>query len=245
MSFIACLTAPIDRIRDLSFAAWTGSLVLIKRLAPKPHGFTSSYLIIEGYTPLELAAWNMHFGAVELLLDSEFMVLRDAIRRTTPLHFAAGNNDTRTLQLLLAHDFDVDARDQRGRTPLHWAAAKGHSESVKMLLEAGANMSLLSNEGLTPLVTALRQNHGYTVKILEDWTQTSQIFIQSEPKRAIYDSQEIFEYYPQELSIDLREVLKYEPQEVNINPHSKQPWPHNQFLHPNMYTRRQATASQI
>jgi cytohesin len=204
-------------------------------------------LVIEGYTPLELAAWNMHFEAVKLLLDSaaEFTVLRDPIRRTTPLHFAAGNDDIRTLQLLLAYDFNVDSPDQRGQTPLHWAAARGHSECVIMLLEAGANMSLLSNEGLTPLVTALRQNHAYTVKILEDWTQTGQIRIQSEPERAIYDSQETLEYYPQELSIELREILKYEPQEVNINPHTRQPWPNNQFLHPNMHTHRQASASQI
>lgn len=107
--------------------------------------------VIDGLTPLYLAAWTPHDGGRSEILDTvKFLIGKGArhdattVLRDTPLHAAAWRGNVATARLLIGAGANVNAANRWGDTPLHmaaWPAAAGGVEMARLLVRAGANVN--------------------------------------------------------------------------------------------------------
>ena len=93
-----------------------------------------------GKTPLEVAAQQNFFEAVELLIDEKQDLEQFAVE--SPVHWAAKNGLLKTMNVIFALDQGaVSAVDKDENTPLMVAAGAGQQEAVAWLIERGAGLS--------------------------------------------------------------------------------------------------------
>ena len=130
-------------------------------------------------SPLHLAAYRLHHGAVGKLLQNGAIPNAKTIPgQITPLHLCltrdggqgVSNSDKIALCIseLLAGGADKDAVNERGETPLCRAIVRQHPEAVDRLLAAGADTSLLPEDGASLVVYAAA---GESLGILESLLQ--------------------------------------------------------------------------
>ena len=119
--------------------------------------------------PLQNAAAEMSFTAVESLLNQGADVNAKTYDGMTALHFAAMGTQTNILKILLAHQAKVNATNTAsGWTPLHFAALFGHKDAVQILLENNADINAKATYGgTTPLHLALEGGHTNVALLLQ------------------------------------------------------------------------------
>lgn len=114
----------------------------------------SSRRIIEGRTPLHLAARNGHREMAELLIASGAKVDLQDNNSSTALHFAAAYNHRNVAEVLVSKGAAINFRTSNGLMPLHTAAVWGSSDVVEFLVSQGAEINAKTKDGLTPLSLA-------------------------------------------------------------------------------------------
>jgi len=130
----------------------------------KPMALASGVLL-EGATPLAIAAEINNLETVKALVASGADTLIGTAQGTTPLILAAGGGtdlarprsiDERTtaietVKFLVEHGADVSGAGQFGWTALHAAAYQGLNEVIAYLASRGAKLDAMDRFGQTPL----------------------------------------------------------------------------------------------
>jgi ankyrin repeat protein len=147
----------------LYFYSLAGETNLVKRVVSINNDF---YPVIDGTTPLLIAAQNGHKEIVEALLNARAPVDQAGSSGITPLWIAAQNGHKEIVEALLNARAPVDQADSYGITPLWIAAQNGHKEIVKALLKAQAQVDQADSAGITPLLIAAEKGHIEVVEIL-------------------------------------------------------------------------------
>lgn len=112
-----------------------------------------------GWTPLHLAVWNMHFEVVKMLLNSPTPGIES--RNSwgwTALHLASWNNDVEIMGLLL-QAVNISEVDDTVCGELHVAAGNSSVDALRVLLKAGADVSgpASRRESITAMHVAARR----------------------------------------------------------------------------------------
>ena len=149
----------------LHFAAREGRMDLLNCLLEAGADVASK--TVEGFTPLQLAAYNGHVDIAQRLIEVKPEMSPD-IWGATPLHKAAENGHHHALQPLIDAGAEIEASDNQGLTALHLASLGGHLEVTQRLLQAGAIAGPRDTEGFTPLHLASREGHLQIVDVLLD-----------------------------------------------------------------------------
>ncbi|MGD2135630.1 MAG: ankyrin repeat domain-containing protein [Gemmatimonadales bacterium] len=121
-----------------------------------------------GWTPLHLAAFVGHEGAVRVLLAAGVAPDASSVNaeRNTPLHAAiAGAGNHTVAARLLDAGVPVNATAARGVTSLHLAAARGNTRMIELLLSRGAEARAM-DDGTTPRDLAEQRGHPEAVERL-------------------------------------------------------------------------------
>jgi ankyrin repeat protein len=116
----------------------------------------SSRKIIEGRTPLQLAAKNGHKEMAELLIAKGANVNMRDNYGSTALHWAAANNHKTVAEVLVSKGAEINARNNSGAIPLHSAAVWGSKDMAEFLVAKGAEINAKNADGLTPLGVAVK-----------------------------------------------------------------------------------------
>jgi uncharacterized protein len=105
---------------------------------------------VDGFTPLQLAAYFGREPAVTVLLDHGAEPDSHASNQqmVTALHAAASGGSKPIVRALLAAGADPNARQENDHTALHSAANRGDSEMVEDLVAAGAETQQADRDGL-------------------------------------------------------------------------------------------------
>uniref|UniRef100_A0A673HYE5 Ankyrin-2-like n=1 Tax=Sinocyclocheilus rhinocerous TaxID=307959 RepID=A0A673HYE5_9TELE len=123
-------------------------------------------LLLNGFTPLHIAAHYGNVNVATLLLNRGAAVDFTAKNGITPLHVASKRGNTNMIVLLLDRGSQIDAKTRDGLTPLHCAARSGHDTAVELLLERGAPILARTKNGLSPLHMSAQGDHVECVKHL-------------------------------------------------------------------------------
>ena len=130
---------------------------------------TVDEIILQGATPLFLAAEVNNLDVIKTLVDAGADPLIATERGTTPLMMAAGAGTdvqrerepeerataVETTKFLVEHGADVNAAGQYGWTALHAAAYQGLNDVIAYLVSKGANIDQKDEFGQTPLSISL------------------------------------------------------------------------------------------
>jgi ankyrin repeat protein len=131
----------------------------------KPTAVTVNGIVLQGATPLALAADINNLDAVKALVDGGADPLIPTEQGTTPLMLAAGaGTDTvrsrspaeravaiQTVKFLVDRGADVNAAGQFGWTALHSATYQGLNDVIEFLAAKGAKLDAKDGFGQTPL----------------------------------------------------------------------------------------------
>jgi len=119
--------------------------------------------------PLQKAAAEMNFKAVESLLNQKADANAKTFDGMTAMHYAAMSGQTNMLKLLLAHQAEINvATTNEGWTPLHFAAMFGQMDAVQLLLDNHADINAKARYGgATPLHLALQRGQTNVVELLQ------------------------------------------------------------------------------
>jgi ankyrin repeat protein len=131
----------------------------------KPTAVTVSGIVLQGATPLALAAEINNLNAVKALVDGGADPLIPTERNTTPLMLAAGAGTDlarprspeeratalATVRFLVERGADVNAAGQFGWTALHAASNQGLNDVIEFLAGQGAKLDAKDSFGQTPL----------------------------------------------------------------------------------------------
>jgi ankyrin repeat protein len=134
-----------------------------KRTAVTPNG-----IVLQGATPLALAAEINNLEAVMALADGGADPLIPTEQNTTPLMLAAGAGTDvagtrspaeratalQTARFLVERGADVNAAGQFGWTALHSASYQGLNDVIEFLVSKGAKLDTKDGFGQTPLSIA-------------------------------------------------------------------------------------------
>ena len=110
--------------------------------------------VLEGRTPLYVAAAEGNENCVALLLSHGAQVNLCKDDGTSPLAIAALNRHLAVVNILVKNGADVNLGDVDGFTPLFAVAQNGLKNFVSLLLERGAQVNLANRRGITPLYIA-------------------------------------------------------------------------------------------
>jgi ankyrin repeat protein len=130
---------------------------------------TVDEIILQGATPLFLAAEVNNLDVIKKLVDAGADPLIGSDRGTTPLMMAAGAGTdvqrerepeerataVETATFLVEHGADVNARGQYGWTALHAAAYQGLNDVIEYLVSKGAKIDQKDEFGQTALSISL------------------------------------------------------------------------------------------
>jgi ankyrin repeat protein len=130
----------------------------------KPMALASGVLL-EGATPLAIAAEINNLDAVKALVAGGADPLIGTAQRTTPLMLAAGGGTdlarprsaeerataVETVKFLVEHGADVNGAGQFGWSALHVAAYQGLNDVIAYLASKGAKLDAMDAFGQTPL----------------------------------------------------------------------------------------------
>jgi ankyrin repeat protein len=131
----------------------------------KPTAVAASGIVLQGATPLALAADINNLDTVRMLVDGGADPLIPTERGTTPLMLAAGAGTDlarprspeeramalQTVRFLIERGADVNAAGQFGWTALHSAAYQGLNDIIEFLAAQGAKLGTKDSFGQTPL----------------------------------------------------------------------------------------------
>jgi ankyrin repeat protein len=151
------------------------------RLNQKKPSETPNGVVLQGATPLALAADINNIESVKALIDGGADPLIPTTLGTTPLMLAAGAGTDvvrsrspaertvaiATVKLLVEHGSDVNAAGQFGWTALHSATYQGLNDVIAFLVGKGAKLDVKDGFGQTPLsisntiITKEVSSHGY------------------------------------------------------------------------------------
>ena len=129
----------------------------------------------DGWTPLQLAAFNNSVEVAKLLLEHRAEVDTKDNEGYTPLHRTARDKSVlhrhstlsvELAKLLLEHGAKVNIKSYNGDTPLNVAARYNRVELTKLLLEHRAEVNTKDNNGETPLQLAALNNSVELAKLL-------------------------------------------------------------------------------
>lgn len=135
------------------------------RLSQKKPTVAASGIVLQGATPLGLAAEINNLDAVKVLVDGGANPLIPTEKNTTPLMLAAGAGTDlarprspeeramalQTVRFLVEQGADVNAAGEFGWTALHAAAYQGLNDVIEFLAGHGANLDVKDRFGQTPL----------------------------------------------------------------------------------------------
>ena len=135
----------------------------------KRSAVTVDEIILQGATPLFLAAEVNNLDVIKALVDAGADPLIASERGTTPLMMAAGAGTdvqrerepeerataVETAKFLVEHGADVNAAGQYGWTALHAAAYQGLNDVIAYLVSKGANIDQKDEFGQTALSISL------------------------------------------------------------------------------------------
>jgi uncharacterized protein len=135
------------------------------RLIQKKPTVAASGIVLQGATPLALAAEMNNLDAVKVLVEGGADPSIPTARNTTPLMLAAGAGTDlarprspeeramalQTLRFLVERGADVNAAGEFGWTALHAAAYQGLNDVIEFLAAHGANLDAKDGFGQTPL----------------------------------------------------------------------------------------------
>ncbi|XP_071368602.1 serine/threonine-protein phosphatase 6 regulatory ankyrin repeat subunit A, partial [Centroberyx affinis] len=138
-------------------------------------------------SPLHLAAYHGHCGALEVLLSSLLDVDVRSPEGRTPLSLACSRGHQECVSLLLHHGASSMARDYtRKRTAIHAAAMNGHPECLRLLMgnnEQHSSVDIQDANGQTALMLAVLSGHtecvysllsqGASVEARDRWGRTA------------------------------------------------------------------------
>lgn len=123
----------------------------------------------DGVTNAHMAALNGHSEVLDLILDSDEMMLNCSDKEgRTPLIWGSLEGRDNTVQLLLGRGADVNAQGGEYGNALQTASARGHSKIVQMLLDKGADVNAQGGKYGNALQAASRSGHGEIVRLLID-----------------------------------------------------------------------------
>lgn len=97
--------------------------------------------ILDGSTPLHVAALIDNDDAARLLIQLGANIESQANQLATPLHFAAGRGSMSVLKSLLACGANVYSRDSQYMTPTMRAVLRGHKEALILLENYGVDIT--------------------------------------------------------------------------------------------------------
>ena len=131
----------------------------------KPTAVAASGIVLQGATPLALAAEINDLDVVKALVDGRADPLIPTEQNTTPLMLAAGAGTDlarprsaeeraralQTVRFLVERGADVNAAGQFGWTALHAAAYQGLNGVIEFLAGQGAKLDTKDRFGQTPL----------------------------------------------------------------------------------------------
>jgi ankyrin repeat protein len=132
-------------------------------------GVTITEIILQGATPLLLAAEVNNFDVIKALVEAGADPLIGTELGTTPLVMAAGAGTdvqrerapeeraaaVETAKFLVEHGANVNAAGQYGWTALHAAAYQGINDVIEYLVSKGAKIDQKDQFGQTPLSISL------------------------------------------------------------------------------------------
>jgi ankyrin repeat protein len=130
---------------------------------------TVNEIILQGATPLLLAAEVNNLDVIKALVGAGADPIIGTERGTTPLIMAAGGGTdvqrerapeerataVETAKFLVEHGADVNAAGQYGWTALHAAAYQGMNDVIEYLVSRGAKIDQKDQFGQTPLSISL------------------------------------------------------------------------------------------
>jgi len=152
---------------DVHDAAYIGDVGRARELLDKDPSLLETFSV-DGYTPLDLAAYFGHRPLVEFLLERGAKVEHE-IRNEhlfTALTGAVAEGHREIARLLLDRGADVNHRYAAGSMPLLTAAANGDPVMVRLLLTHGANPEAANEEGKRAVDLAAEYGHGDVVALL-------------------------------------------------------------------------------
>lgn len=129
------------------------------------------------WTPLHLAAFNMHLEAVQVLLEHGADVNSQNDVGKTPLYealFHVGFSLEKKVAIdimrrLLEHGADTNIRDRGHSTLLHRVSSQGWFEVARLLLRYGAKVDAKDGEGRTPFEIASSNGYHEMKKLLLEY----------------------------------------------------------------------------
>jgi ankyrin repeat protein len=135
----------------------------------KRSAVTVNEIILQGATPLFLAAEVNNLDVIKVLVEAGADPLLASERGTTPLIMAAGGGTDvqreraleerataiETTKFLVEHGADVNAAGQYGWTALHAAAYQGMNDVIEYLVSKGAKIDQKDEFGQTALSISL------------------------------------------------------------------------------------------
>lgn len=138
-------------------------------------------------SPLHLAAYHGHGGALEILLSSLLDVDVRSPEGRTPLSLASSRGHQECVSLLLHHGASPMTRDfTHKKTAIHAAAMNGHPECLRLLVtnnDQHINVDAQDANGQTPLMMAVLSGHtecvysllsqGASVESQDRWGRTA------------------------------------------------------------------------
>lgn len=114
--------------------------------------------ILDGSTPLHVAAWVDNNDAARLLIQCGANIESQTDLLETPLHFAAWTGSISVLKSLLAYGANVYSRDLRYMTPTMRAVLGGHKEALILLENYGDDITQTVRSDCSLLELALKSS---------------------------------------------------------------------------------------
>jgi ankyrin repeat protein len=132
---------------------------------PKSTAHTTTGIVLQGATPLTIAAEINNLAAIKVLVEAGADPLIPTEQGTTPLILAAGGGTDvvrprsaperataiQTVKFLVERGADVNEAGQFGWTPLHAASYQGLNDVIQFLIAKGSKIDVKDSFGQTPL----------------------------------------------------------------------------------------------